>query len=179
MLNQSVRIPRWRAVVLCLAGVLAMIKPLQTGVNIYQDAVPGSVPNYSSLHGWVEASGAFNANELARGEARLRVVGYPRESFTSAEIVRAAGEVRAAGWADIRRQRAEMEQRGQRAWVDRAVGVTIASVGVGGMGFYVWLGYALMRESDARPADGRTGWFGRKRRHGRIRFGGTFAEQTG
>src|SRR5688572_16740927 len=111
MLNQSVRIPRWRAVVLCLAGVLAMIKPLQTGVSIYQDAVPAPVPNYSILHGWVEASGPFNANEIARGEARLRVIGYPRESFTPQEVERAAGEVRAAGWAEIRRQQAEMEQR--------------------------------------------------------------------
>jgi len=178
MLNQSVRIPRWRAVILCLAGVLAMIKPLQTGVSIYRDATPTEVPNYSRLHGWVEASGPFNSNELARGEARLRVVGYPRETFTPAEIERAAGEVRAAGWAEVRLERAEMEHRGQRAWVDRAVGVTMSSIGVGGMGFYVWLGFALMRESDARPAEGRTGWFGRKRRHGRIRFGGAFAEQA-
>jgi hypothetical protein len=155
-----------------------MVKPLQTGVSVYRDASPPAVPNYSSLHGWVEASGPFNSNELARGEARLRVVGYPRESFTRQEIERAAGEVRAAGWAEIRRQQAEMEERGQRAWVDRAVGVTMASVGVGGMGFYVWLGYALMRESDGRPTHAQIGWFGRKRRHGRITFGGTFAEQA-
>ena len=178
MLNQSVRIPRWRAVVLCLAGVLAMVKPLQTGVGIYRDASPPRVQNYSSLYGWVEATGPFNSNELRRGEARLRLVAYPRDSFTVTEIERAAGEVRAAAWAEIRHERAEIERRAQNAWVDRAVGVTMASVGVGGMGFYVWLGFALMRESDVQPCNPHRGWFGRKKRHGRITFGGACAGEN-
>ena len=179
MFTQSVRIPRWRAVVLCLAGVLAMIKPLQTGVTIFRDAAPPPLQNYSTLHGWVESSGPFNNNELWRAEARLRLLAYPRETFSRPEIERAAAEVRQAAWADIRRQHAERQQRAQSAWADRAVGVTMATIGVGGMGFYLWLGYALLRESDPHPKDPHAGWFGRKKRHGRITFGAAFATENG
>src|SRR5689334_25449042 len=107
MITQSVQIPRWRAVVLCLAGVLAMTKPLATGVSLYRATLPAPVRNYSSLYGWVEESGPFNTNERWRAEQRLRVLGYPREQFTAAEIDRTAGEVRTLGLAEIRRHRLE------------------------------------------------------------------------
>jgi hypothetical protein len=177
MLNQSVRIPRWRAVVLCLAGVLAMIKPLQTGLIVYRDAVPPAVHNYSNLYGWVEPAGPFNSNELWRAESKLRLVAYPRESFTRPEIERAAAEVRAAGWAEIRREQAERAGRLRSAWADRTLGMTMVVIGAGGVGFYVWLGCALIRESDERPRDPHAGWFGRKKRHGRITFGRAYAEE--
>ena len=178
MITQSIQIPRWRAVVLCLAGVLAMIKPLQTGIGIYRETNPPPVQNYSTLHGWVEPAGPFNNNELSRGESRLRLLAYPRESFTRAEIDQAAAHVRNAAWADIRRQQAERQQRAQSAWTDRAVGVTMSAIGAGGMAFYVWLGYALIRESNPHGADPNCGWFGKKKRHGRITFGAACAGES-
>ncbi|MDB5323614.1 MAG: hypothetical protein JWN40_5245, partial [Phycisphaerales bacterium] len=71
---------------LCLAGVLAMIKPLSSGVNLYRATLPAPVTNYSALYGWVEESGPFNANERWRAEQRLRVLGYPRDQFSPQEI---------------------------------------------------------------------------------------------
>src|SRR5437764_13513076 len=96
MITQNVQIARWRAVVLCLAGVLAMTKPLASGVSLYRSTLPAPVNNYSALYGWVEESGPFNANERWRAEQRLRVLGYPRDEFSTREIERAAADVR--GW---------------------------------------------------------------------------------
>lgn len=153
-----------------------MVKPLQTGWVIFRDAAPPPVHNYSTLYGWVEPSGPFNSNELWRAESKLRLVAYPRETFTPPEIERAAAEVRAAGWAEIRREQAERKQRLQTAWADRVIGSSMVLIGLGGMGFYVWLGCALLRECDDRPRVAHAGWFGRKKRHGRITFGGAYAE---
>lgn len=173
MITQNVRIPRWRAVVLCLGGVIAMTKPLTSGVSLYRSSLPSPVTNYSSLYGWVAESGPYNANERWRAEQRLRVIGYPRDRFTEAEVQDAAGTIRVMGLAEVRRHRLEEKERSDRAFGDRlAAGVLIAT-GAGGMIFYLWLGYALLHEADpARPADARTGWFGRRRRHRRIVFGG-------
>src|SRR3954470_8343386 len=101
MITQNVRIPRWRAVGLCLGGVIAMTKPLTGGVSLYRSTLPSSVTNYSSLYGWVEEAGPFNANERWRAEQRLKVIGYPREHFTDAELQDAAGVVRALGLAEV------------------------------------------------------------------------------
>jgi hypothetical protein len=176
MITHDVRIPRWRAVVLCLAGVLAMAKPLASGVSMYRATLPAPVNNYSSLYGWVEETGPFTANERWRAEQRLRVLGYPREHFAEAEIQRAAGEVRRLGLSEIRRHRLEELERSERALGDRAVAVVIAGMGAGGVVFYVWLGYTFLHEVDAVTAkDPRAGWFGKKKRHGRIVFGGHYA----
>ncbi len=169
MINETVRIPRWRAVVLCLAGVLAMTKPLASGVSLYRATLPVTVNNYSALYGWVSESGPYTSNELWRGEQRLRVLGYPRVKFETSEIEQAAADVRTLGLAEIRRHRVEEEEKSRAAMGDRAVAVLIAGMGGGGMIFYLWLGYTLLHEA----ADGkaRTGWFGKKKRHGRITFG--------
>jgi hypothetical protein len=171
MMNQNVRMPRWRAIVLCLAGVLAMTKPLATGVSLYRATLPAPVKNYSSLYGWVEESGPLNANERWRAEHRLRVLGYPRDQFSPAEIEQAALEVRTLGLAEIRRLRVEEEEKSRRAATDRAVAVLMAGLGAAGVAFYFWLGYALLHEHEAMLRDPRATWFGKKRRHGRITFG--------
>jgi hypothetical protein len=170
MITQSVQIPRWRAVVLCLAGVLAMTKPLASGVSLYRSTLPAPVNNYSALYGWVEESGSFNANERWRAEQRLRVLGYPRAEFSPREIEQAAADVRALGLAEIRRLRVEETERSQRALADRAVAVLIGTVGAAGMIFYCGLGYSLLHEADPNR-DPRTTWLGKKKRHGRITFG--------
>jgi len=175
MITQDVRIPRWRAVVLCLGGVIAMTKPLTSGVSLYRSTLPSSVVNYSSLYGWVEESGPYNANERWRGQQRLKVIGYPREQFTEAEIQEAAEAVRSLGLAEVRRHRLEEKERAERALGDRAMAVLMSGVGGGGMIFYLWLGYALLHEGSAGARDGRVGWLGRRRRHGRIVFGGQAA----
>jgi hypothetical protein len=169
MINETVRIPRWRAVVLCLAGVLAMTKPLASGVALYRSTLPVKVNNYSALYGWVEEKGPFTSNERWRGEQRLRVLGYPRTKFAESEIQQAAADVRTLGLAEIRRQKMEEAEKARAAMGDRGVGVLMATLGGGGMIFYLWLGYTLLHEA----ADGkaRTGWFGKKKRHGRITFG--------
>lgn len=171
MITQIVRIPRWRAVVLCLAGVLAMTKPLATGVSLYRATLPAPVRNYSSLYGWVEESGPPNANERWRAEQRLRVLGYPRDHFTPAEIDQAAAEVRALGLAEIKRLRVEEQEKSRRASADRAVAVLIGTMGAAGVVFYMWLGYTLLHEQTIGLKDQRTTWLGKKRRHGRITFG--------
>src|SRR5712671_1392515 len=148
MITQSVQIPRWRAVVLCLAGVLAMTKPLASGVSLYRSTLPTPVSNYSALYGWVEESGPFNANERWRAEQRLRVLGYPRAEFSPREIEQAALDVRALGLAEIRRLRVEEAERSQRALADRAMAVLIGTVGAAGMLFYCGLGYSLLHEAD-------------------------------
>lgn len=173
MITQDVRIPRWRAVVLCLGGVIAMTKPLTSGVSLYRSTLPSSVVNYSSLYGWVEETGPYNANERWRAQQRLKVIGFPREEFTEAEIQEAAAAVRGLGLAEIRRHRLEAKERSDRALGDRAMAVLMGGVGGGGMIFYLWLGYALLHEADrSAPRDGRVGWLGKRRRHGRIVFGG-------
>src|SRR4051812_44111388 len=144
MITQAVRIPRWRAVVLCLGGVIAMTKPLTGGVSLYRSTLPSPVTNYSSLYGWVEETGPFNANERWRAEQRLRVIGYPREHFSDAEINDAAMAVRSLGLAEVRRQRVEEMERADRALGDRAVAVVLTSLGAGGVIFYLWLGYTLL-----------------------------------
>jgi hypothetical protein len=174
MITQDVRIPRWRAVVLCLGGIIAMTKPLTSGVSLYRSTLPTSVTNYSSLYGWVEESGPFNANERWRAEQRLKVIGYPREHFSDAELQDAASAVRALGLAEVRRHRLEERERADRALGDRAVAVLMGGVGGGGVIFYLWLGYVFLHE--AKPArDGGVSWLGRKRRHRRIVFGGQAA----
>src|SRR5688500_305344 len=175
MITENVRLTRWREVVLCLAGVVAMTKTLASGVSLYRAALAAAVKNYSSLYGWVEESGAFNANERWRGEQRLRVLGYPRQHFTPAEVEQAAAEVRALGMAEIRRLRVEERERADRAAGDRAVAGLMVAIGAGGVGFYCWLGYALMHQ----PCLGATpttavvsrSWLGKRRRNGRITFG--------
>jgi hypothetical protein len=171
MITQNVRIPRWRAVVLCLGGVIAMTKPLTSGVSLYRSTLPLPVTNYSSLYGWVEESGPFNANERWRGEQRLRVIGYPREHFTQAEIDEAAAAVRSLGLGEVRRHRLEEKERADAALGDRAVAVLMTGLGAGGVLFYLWLGYTLLHEADPAPA-GQRRWMGKHRRHGRIVFGG-------
>ena len=175
MITQEVRIPRWRAVVLCLAGVLAMTKPLAKGVSLYRATLPAPVSNYSSLYGWVEESGPFNANERWRAEQRLRVLGYPREKFTAQEIDRAAADVRALGLAEIRRVKLEEAEKAHRRMGDRAVAVLTGTIGAAGVLFYVGLGYSMLHEADTHKDTPRT-WLGRKKRHGRITFGGASAE---
>src|SRR4051812_4580636 len=138
MITQSVRIPRWRAVVLCLAGVLAMTKPLSSGVSLYRSTQPLPVTNYSPMYGWVEDTGPFNANERWRGEIRLKTIGFPREHFTPQEIDQAAGEIRALGLADVHRERLERLERANQALGERAVAVVLALMGVGGIFFYLW-----------------------------------------
>jgi hypothetical protein len=170
MITQNVQIPRWRAVVLCLAGVLAMIKPLASGVSLYRATLPAPVTNYSALYGWVEESGPFNANERWRAEQRLRVLGYPRDQFGPAEIEQAAEDVRGLGLAEIRRLRVEEAEKSRRAMADRAIAVLIGTVGAAGVLFYFGLGYSLLHEADPHR-DPLTTWFGKKKRHGRITFG--------
>jgi hypothetical protein len=170
MITQNVRLPRWRAAVLCLAGVLAMIKPLASGVSLYRETLPAPVTNYSEVYGWVADAGPFTPDELSRGHQRLRVIGFPRDRFGDDEVARAAAEVRASALADIRRHRAEAEEHSRRALADRAVAVLMSALGAGGICFYLWLGYVLITEADG-PRDPRATWFGRKRRHGRITFG--------
>jgi hypothetical protein len=172
MITQEVRIPRWRAVVLCLAGVLAMTKPLETGVSLYRTTLPAQVNNYSSLYGWVEESGPFNTNERWRAEQRLRVLGYPRDKFTPEEIDRAAADVRAMGLAEIQRRRVEEAEKARRRLGDRAVAVLTGTVGAAGVVFYVGLGYSLLHEADESRHPLRN-WLGKKKRHGRITFGGS------
>jgi len=170
MLKDNVRMPRWRAIVLCLAGVLAMSKPLASSVSLYRSTLPAPVINYSALYGWVEETGPFNANECWRAEQRLRVLGYPRDHFSKEEIDRAAADVRAMGLAEVRRVRAEEAERARRAAGDRAVAILIGAVGVVGVLFYLGLGYSLLHEAD--PArDPLVTWFGKRKRHGRITFG--------
>lgn len=172
MITQNVRMPRWRAVVLCLAGVLAMTRPLASGVSLYRASLPVPVKNYSSLYGWVEDAGPFNSNERWRAERRLRVLGYPRSQFATSEIDEAAAEVRALGLGEIRRLRLEEDARSRRASADRGVALLLSGIGAGGMLFYVWLGYTLLHEPQfASINTPRTHWFGKKRRHGRITFG--------
>src|SRR3954451_15725811 len=105
MITQNVRIPRWRAIVLCLGGVIAMTKPLTSGVSLYRSTLPSPVANYSSLYGWVEETGPFNANERWRAEQRLRVIGYTREHFTNTEIDDADTAVRLLPLAEARTHR--------------------------------------------------------------------------
>jgi hypothetical protein len=177
MITQNVRLPRWRAVVLCLGGVIAMTKPLASGVSLYRSTLPSPVPNYSSLYGWVEESGPYNANERWRAEQRLKVIGYPRDRFSEAEVQEAAGAVRSLGLAEVRRHRVEEKERSDRALGDRAAAAVLTVTGAGGMVFYLWLGYALLHEA-AEPCgarEPRAGWFRRRRRHGRIVFGGEAA----
>jgi hypothetical protein len=176
MITQNVRIPRWRAIVLCLGGVIAMTKPLTSGVSLYRSSLPSPVTNYSSLYGWVEEAGPYNANERWRAEQRLKVVGYPRDRFTEAEIQEAAAAVRALGLGEVRRHRLEETERSNRALGDRAAAIVLTASGAGGIGFYLWLGYALLHEAEATVIrDGRVGWLGKRRRHGRIVFGGPVA----
>jgi hypothetical protein len=170
MITQNVQIPRWRAVVLCLAGVLAMTKPLASGVSLYRSTLPAPVTNYSALYGWVEESGPFNANERWRAEQRLRVLGYPRDQFSPKEIEQAAADVRGLGLAEIRRLKVEEGERSRRAMADRAIAVLMGTIGAIGVLFYFGLGYSLLHEA-APSRDPLTTWFGRKRRHGRITFG--------
>jgi len=177
MITQNVRIPRWRAVVLCLGGVIAMTKPLTSGVSLYRSTLPLPVTNYSSLYGWVEESGPFNANERWRAEQRLRVIGYPREHFTDVEIDEAAAAVRSLGLGEVRRHRIEQKERADGALGDRAVAVLMTGLGVGGVVFYLWLGYTLLHEADPHPA-GQRGWLGKQRRHGRIVFGGQGGQEA-
>ena len=170
MITQNVQIPRCRAVVLCLAGVLAMTKPLASGVSLYRSTLPAPVTNYSALYGWVEETGPFNANERWRAEQRLRVLGYPRDQFSPQEVEQAAADIRRLGLAEIRRFKMEEAEKSRRALADRAVAVLIGAIGAGGVLFYLGLGYSLLHE--ASPArDPLTTWLGRKRRHGRITFG--------
>src|SRR6266550_3213846 len=75
MITHNVAMPRWRAMVLCLAGVLAMTKPLATGISLYRETLPAPVSNYTTLYGWVESAGPVNANERWRGQQRLRAIG--------------------------------------------------------------------------------------------------------
>jgi hypothetical protein len=170
MITQNVQIPRWRAVVLCLAGVLAMTKPLASGVSLYRSTLPAPVTNYSALYGWVEESGPFNANERWRAEQRLWVLGYPRDQFSPKEIEQAAADVRGLGLAEIRRLKVEEGERSRRAMADRAIAVLMGTIGAIGVLFYFGLGYSLLHEA-APSRDPLTTWFGRKRRHGRITFG--------
>jgi hypothetical protein len=142
-------------------------------VSLYRSTLPSPVTNYSSLYGWVEETGAFNANERWRAEQRLRVIGYPREHFSDAEINDAAAAVRSLGLAEVRRHRVEEKERADRALGDRAVAVVLTSLGAGGVVFYLWLGYTLLHEADPnQAAQPRAGWLGKTRRHGRIVFGG-------
>ena len=173
MITHNVAMPRWRAVVLCLAGVLAMTKPLATGISLYRETLPAPVSNYTSLYGWVENSGPFNANERWRAQQRLRVIGYPRETFTDPEIRQAAADVRSLGLAEVRRHRLEETQRSELALPDRAIAIVVASAGAAGVIFYLWLGCTFLREPRVIAAvkDARTTWLGKKRRHGRITFG--------
>ena len=170
MMTQNVQIARWRAVVLCLAGVLAMTKPLASGVSLYRSTLPAPVTNYSALYGWVEESGPFNANERWRAEQRLRVLGYPRDQFSPQEIQQAAADVRGLGLAEIHRLKVEETERSRRAMADRAVAVIMGSIGAGGMLFYCGLGYSLLHEANP-TRDPLATWFGKKKRHGRITFG--------
>jgi hypothetical protein len=172
MINETVRIPRWRAVVLCLAGVLAMTKPLASGVSLYRSTLPVKVTNYSALYGWVDETGPFNSNEHWRAEQRLRVLGFPRTEFSETEIQQAAADVRNLGLAEIRRQRIEEDTKTRAALGDRAVAVLIATLGAGGMLFYLWLGYTLLHENPINDNKlPRAAWFGKRRRHRRITFG--------
>jgi hypothetical protein len=175
MMTQEVRIPRWRAVVLCLAGVLAMIRPLAKGISLYRATLPAPVNNYSALYGWVEESGPFNSNERWRAEQRLRVLGYPREKFTPQEIERAAADVRALGLAEIQRVKLEEMEKARRRMGDRAVAVLTGSIGAAGVLFYMGLGYTMLHEAEASKDASRT-WLGRKKRHGRITFGGSLPQ---
>jgi hypothetical protein len=178
MITQNVRIPRWRAVVLCLGGVIAMTKPLTGGVSLYRSTLPAPVTNYSSLYGWVEERGPYNANERWRAEQRLRVIGYPREHFSEGEIQEAAAVVRSLGLGEVRRRRVEEKERAERALGDRAVAVVMTGLGAGGIVFYLWLGYTLLHEADPNGASQRrAGWLGKPRRHGRIVFGGQGGQQ--
>ena len=147
-----------------------MTKPLASGVSLYRSTLPAPVTNYSALYGWVEESGPFNANERWRAEQRLRVLGYPRDQFSPAEIEQAAADVRGLGLAEIRRLKMEEAERSRRALGDRAVAVVMAVAGGGGMLFYCALGYSLLHEADPKR-DPLTTWFGKKKRHGRITFG--------
>jgi hypothetical protein len=173
MITHNVAMPRWRAMVLCLAGVLAMTKPLATGISLYRETLRAPVSNYTPLYGWVENTGPFNANERWRGQQRLRVIGYPRDTFTDGEIGQAAAEVRSLGLAEVRRHRLEEAQKAQLALPDRAIAVFVAAAGGAGVLFYLWLGCTFLRDPQAIAAvkDPRTTWLGRKKRHGRITFG--------
>src|SRR5436190_6107828 len=146
MITQNARLPRWRAVVLCLAGVLAMVKPLASGVTMYRSTLPAPVTNYSEIYGWVADAGPYTVDELSRAQQRLRVIGFPRERFSDDETARAAAEVRTFALADVRRRRTEEAERSRRALADRAVAVVMTSLGAGGICFYLWLGYVLWRE---------------------------------
>src|SRR5256885_11053030 len=121
MITHNVAMPRWHAMVLCLAGMLAMTNPLATGISLYRETLPAPVSNYTTLYGWVESAGPVNANERWRGQQRLRVIGYPRETFSDAEVSQAAAEVRSLGLAEVRRRRLEEAQRAQLALPVRAI----------------------------------------------------------
>jgi hypothetical protein len=63
-------------------------------------------------------------------------------------------------------------ERAVRGLGDGGWAVLMGGVGGGGMIFYLWLGYALLHEgAPAEVRDGRVGWLGKRRRHGRIVFG--------
>lgn len=147
-----------------------MTKPLASGVSLYRSTLPAPVNNYSALYGWVEESGPFNANERWRAEQRLRVLGYPRDQFSPAEIEQAAADVRGLGLAEIRRFKMEAAEKSHRATADRAVAVLMGAVGAGGIIFYCALGYSFLHEAEAKR-DPLMNWFGKKKRHGRITFG--------
>jgi hypothetical protein len=170
MIQETIRIPRWRAIVLCLAGVLAMTKPLASGISLYRATLPAPVKNYSALYGWVEESGPYNTNERWRAEQRLRVLGYPREHFTAAELDQAAADVRNLGLAEIQRLKIEENEKSARALADRAVAGVMAACGAGGILFYLYLAYTLIHDP-AAPRDPRVTWLGKRKRHGRITFG--------
>ena len=148
-----------------------MTKPLEKGVSLYRATLPAPVNNYSSLYGWVEESGPFNANERWRAEQRLRVLGYPREKFTAEEIDRAAADVRAMGLAEIRQVKLDEAEKARRRMGDRAVAVLTGSVGAAGVVFYVGLGYTMLHEGVKERKNELRDWLGRKKRHGRITFG--------
>jgi hypothetical protein len=149
-----------------------MTKPLTSGVGLYRSTLPQPVTNYSQLYGWVEETGPFNANERWRGEIRLKTIGYPRAAFTPQEIDQAAGEVRALGLADVRRERLERLERANQALGERAVGFGLAAMGLGGIVFYLWMGWVMLRESPLPESKlPRAGWFGRRRRHRLVTFG--------
>jgi len=172
MLTDNIRIPRWRAIVLCLAGVLAMVKPLASGIGLYRATLPSPVRNYSALYGWVEEAGPFNTNERWRAEQRLRVLGYPRERFSPTELDQAAQDVRNLGLAEIQRLKIEENEKSARALADRAVAVLMTACGAGGIGFYLYLAYTLTHDANAPTRrDPRTTWLGKRKRHGRITFG--------
>lgn len=177
MLNQVVQIPRWRALILCLAGAVGMTKPLTGGLSMYRAAVEPSADVRHPTYGLVCEAGPYTPDERSHGEARLRETCFPQTSFTEGEVEEAAGEVRAAAWPEVRQARAARDEQARRAWADRMVGAVTMVVGGGGIAFYVWLGWVMLHEGRAfeaalnKPKVPRAGWFGRRRKHGRITFG--------